>query len=100
MVVAETAIDALSYAALFGLERKRFVSTAGQLNPEQPELLKRAAVKMMDPYAEIILALDNDEAGHAMAERLMPSLNEVLPCRPHFPTAAGTDWNDELRQDA
>lgn len=98
LVIAETAIDALSYAALFGLERTRFVSTGGQLNSEQPDLLKRAAAKMMAGDTEIILALDNDKAGHAMAERLKPRLIDILPCRLHFPTAVGTDWNDELKQ--
>ena len=41
LVVCETAIDLLSYAALFGIEGRRFVSTAGALNPEQPALLHR-----------------------------------------------------------
>ena len=98
LVVAETAIDALSYAALFGFERCRFVSTAGQLNPEQPELLKRAAAKMIGPNAEIVLAFDNDKAGHALAENLTPILGEFIPCRLHFPATAGKDWNDTLRE--
>ena len=97
LVIAETAIDALSYAALFGFERCRFVSTAGQLNPEQPELLKRAAAKMIGQSAEVVLAFDNDEAGHALANTLMPDLNEILPCRTHLPTAIDADWNDTLR---
>ena len=97
LIIAETAIDALSYAALFGFKRCRFVSTAGQLNPEQPELLKRAAAKMVGPDAEIILAFDNDEAGHSLAETLQPILSELLICHRHFPATVGKDWNDELR---
>lgn len=98
LVVSETAIDALSYAALFGLEARRFVSSAGQLNPHQPELLVRAAKKLSAEGAEVILALDNDQAGHALGEKLMPILGDVLPCRTHYPPTADADWNDELTE--
>lgn len=98
LVIAETAIDALSYAALFGLERTRFVSTAGQLNTEQPDLLKRAAAKMIGPNCEIILALDNDEAGRSMAESLSTALSGILPCKMHAPEDLDSDWNDDLRR--
>lgn len=47
LVIAETAIDALSYGALHGVAKHRFVSTAGQLNPEQPELLKAAMMSTL-----------------------------------------------------
>lgn len=73
------------------------MSTAVQLNPEQPELLKRAAVKMAAPNSEVILALDNDKAGRAMSEKLLQILSEIILCRTHFPAASETDWNDELR---
>ncbi|XOV75109.1 MAG: DUF3991 domain-containing protein [Phycisphaerales bacterium] len=41
LVFAESALDALAYAAVIGHERTRFASIAGQLNRVQPELIRR-----------------------------------------------------------
>ena len=46
LVVSETAIDALSYAALFNLTDARYVSIGGALNPLQPDFLKSAMNKL------------------------------------------------------
>jgi hypothetical protein len=62
LVIAETAIDALSHFALKRPQRTRYVSTAGALNPSQPELIRHAAEKL--PHGKrLILATDNDAGG-------------------------------------
>lgn len=65
LVIAETAIDALSYAAIRGFEDSRFASIAGQMNPAQPGLLI-AAMRALPPTARVVLAFDNDDGGDAL----------------------------------
>ena len=95
LVIAESALDALSYAALFPDANARYFSTGGSLNPDQPALIARAMAKILSP-AVIVLATDNDPAGHALAatlQSLAPSSAEIQ--RP-LPTI-GKDWNDQLK---
>lgn len=98
LVIAESAIDALSYAALFPDDNTRYFSTGGSLSPAQTALIARAMAKMLSP-AVIVLATDNDPAGHALAatlQSLAPSSAEIQ--RP-LPTT-GKDWNDQLKAQA
>lgn len=97
-VIAESAVDALSYAALFPDNNARYFSTGGSLNPTQTVIIARAMAKMLSP-AVIVLATDNDPAGHALAatiQGLAPSTAEI--CHP-LPTV-GKDWNDQLKAQA
>jgi len=104
LVVAETGIDALSYAALFGYEDARFVSIAGQMNPQQPGLLNRE-IRAMPQDSIVVLALDNDEGGKKLAEYIEPIFANVvqlggrsdLTLLIDSPATPGADWNDELR---
>jgi len=100
LVIAETAIDALSYAALFGCVDARFVSVAGQMNPQQPALLGQAMQKMPDG-AVIVAAVDHDEGGeliHAQIEGVFAGLGRPeIALERHHPPTAGQDWNDALR---
>lgn len=100
LVIAETAIDAISYAALVGDERRRFVSTAGQLNNNQPALLL-SAMRKLSPNGRIVMALDNDEGGNDLAARIGHIRDEVdrndLELVDERPSPAGADWNDVLR---
>lgn len=106
LVIAETAIDALSYAALFGYDDARFFSISGQMNPQQPGLLNRA-IQAMPRDAQIIMALDHDEGGQAIGEYIAPIFEHVhskvgredLQLITHQPETPGHDWNDELRGD-
>jgi hypothetical protein len=50
LVIAESGIDALSYAALHPQENGRYASTAGALNPNQPALIA-ATIERMGPAA-------------------------------------------------
>jgi len=65
LVIAEAAIDLLSFATLHPSATSRYVSTGGALNPSQPELIKRAAAKL-PKGSLIILAMHHDEAGEKL----------------------------------
>lgn len=100
LVIAESAIDAISYHELSPNPKARYVSFAGQMNPRQPALLERA-VTWMPAGASVIAATDRDHAGHAYARQIEeicerhPSVSFVR----HEPRAArGKDWNDQLRE--
>ena len=95
LVMTESAIDALSYAALFPDDHARYFSTGGSLNPDQPALIRRALEKMPGPAA-LILATDNDEAGHALAAAIQSLAPIGAEIRRPLPTT-GKDWNDQLR---
>lgn len=100
LVIAETAIDALSVASLFGIHQRRFVSTAGQMSSSQCECLVRMC-KQMHHESEILLAMDNDPGGHRLAMSIRELLvgsgilgKMIFNC---FPNEPGEDWNDVLR---
>lgn len=95
LVIAESALDALSYAALFPDDHARYFSTGGSLNPAQPALISAALAKMPTPAA-LILATDNDEAGRALAETIQSLALPTLETSRPLPTT-GKDWNDQLR---
>ena len=103
LVIAETAIDALSYAALFGYDDARFFSIAGQMNPKQPALLNRA-IQAMPQGGQVVLAVDHDEGGQAIGEYIEPIFNHVyrvlgrsdLSLVTDHPPTAGQDWNNVL----
>ena len=104
LVIAETAVDALSYAALFSRDRSRFVSTAGQMNPSQPALLNQA-MRKMPTGSTIVAAVDHDAGGDAMVRAIEPIYAHVrdvlhredLTFEVHQPETPGRDWNDVLR---
>ena len=98
LVIAETAIDALSYATLFGVEGGRFLSTAGAMSPLQVSFLRSAMLRM--PGGEVVAATDHDAAGFAIAEQFREIFDalprEDLRFRIHQPKIAEADWNETL----
>ena len=100
VVVVESAIDALSYAALHPDAEAVHASTSGVLNPQQPRLLRRLFGRLR-AGGEVVVATDHDAGGEALADQIgrihaaLPSATTSL--RRHRPAAAGTDWNDELQ---
>lgn len=101
LVIAETAIDALSYHAIHLPKLTRYISTAGALNNNtQPDLI-RSAIEKMPLGGKIILALDNDEGGDSLAGKISDIYRDV----PHpgceliedRPPTRGKDWNDVLK---
>jgi Toprim-like/Protein of unknown function (DUF3991) len=99
LVIAESAIDALSYHQLHPHAGARYVSFAGGLNPKQPELLERAIARM-PPKSVIIAATDRDHDGGVYAKRIADI------CRRHAqvtfsraaPQLGCKDWNDQLKE--
>lgn len=101
LVIAESAIDAISYGVIRGTKRTRFVSFSGGLNNDQPALLRRA-MEQMPEGSRVVAAVDNDEAGDGYLDRLGSIFDglgrEDLAYAADRPQVRGTDWNDELRQ--
>ncbi|MCB1094684.1 MAG: DUF3991 and TOPRIM domain-containing protein [Verrucomicrobiae bacterium] len=100
LVIAEDAIDALSYAALKHDPQARYFSTGGALSPKQEPLI-RSAMELMPKGGKIILAFDHDAGGDSLAERIKALFLdlrgaglELIDDRPPTP---GDDWNDVLR---
>ncbi len=100
LVIAETAIDALSYAALKYQPHSRYVSTAGELNPDQPFLLE-AAMRKLPAGGQVVLAVDHDAGGDKIARRIEAILQGIgrpeLALVRDVPLTPGDDWNDQLR---
>ncbi|MBX3406675.1 MAG: DUF3991 and TOPRIM domain-containing protein [Phycisphaeraceae bacterium] len=99
--IAESALDAISYAAIRGIEGTRLVSTAGQMNSQQPALL-RLAMEALPPGGRVISAMDHDAGGDALAEKVHAVFTELgradLTFVVDLPPTPGADWNDELRR--
>ena len=98
LVLAESAIDAMSYHVVNPDAEARYLSIGGTMNLGQPELI-RSSMEKMPSGAEMILAFDHDEAGEALAEKvtaLAPSSVEVRRVYP--PVGMGKDWNEVLKR--
>ncbi len=95
LVLVESAIDALSFHVLFGDQHTRYMSTGGELNPQQP-LLIRGAMEKLHPSAEVVLAFDDDEGGDKITQEIevvAPAGCKMVRMRPE----GGKDWNQVLK---
>ncbi len=104
LVIAESAIDALSYAALFPdlSDETRYVSLGGKPNPKQPSLLEAAIAELL-PGSEVVGAFDADQAGRAFLELvrgIVSGQGRGVTFTGHLPEREGEDWNDVLRKTA
>ena len=101
LVLTESAIDSVSYAALFPDARPRYRSIGGQVNDQQPALI-RAAILDLPEGSQVIAAMNNDDAGHKLASVVLRALDDTgrfaLSFLAHLPAGKGSDWNDALRQ--
>jgi hypothetical protein len=98
LVIAESAIDALSYAALHPDERARYASFGGAMNPSQPALI-RAAIERLSPGAVVRIATDNDEEGAGFAriiERLVAESGKADMAVDRAVPLDAKDWNEAL----
>ena len=98
-VICESAIDALSYAALSPALDVRYVSIGGQFNPKQPLLLARMLARLPEGV-EVVAATDNDDDGVKYAgvirELVEQSGRADLRFTAHLPDSA-KDWNEVLQ---
>jgi len=90
LIVAESALDAMSYYQ-HDPAPALVLSFGGALSPEQGELLRHVLTKY--PTAEIVTATDNDTQGEDYAAQIEASRPDATRARP--PT--GKDWNDAIK---
>lgn len=92
IVVTEAAIDLMSYAQLKHKPGTLYVSTGGsQLSAQQQEQLKSVIERHAVP---VVLAMDNDKAGHEMAEQVKALAPGVTTVRD---LPQNKDWNEDLK---
>lgn len=106
LVLTESAIDALSYAALFpdAEERTRYASLGGKPSSRQRELVQ-ATIAKLPAGAEIVAAFDADDAGRHLVEVIREAVESVagrtgrseLIFKAHLPPQEGEDWNQVLQ---
>lgn len=94
LVIVESAIDALSYRALFPGELAAIISTAG-IMPACPAAV--ALAKMLG-VTDITVAYDDDQAGNEAADKLISQMavDRMLTLRRRTPGAK--DWNEALEK--
>jgi hypothetical protein len=100
IVFSESAIDALSHAALFLDEHARYASIGGKLNPMQPQLI-RAAIARMPEKSKVVAAMDADADGAKLAEIVHDAVKIVDrdDLSYVFQEPFGyKDWNDQIRK--
>jgi hypothetical protein len=102
LVIAESAIDALSYHQLRRqpAECVRYASTAGAPSSYQLDVINKAMASM-PPGSRLVAAVDADEGGNRMAKQL----EAVAGRHPHASfqrdspdPSIGKDWNDVLQR--
>ena len=100
LVFTESAIDALSHAALFPNSQARYRSIGGAPNPKQPDLI-RAAIAELPAGAVIVCATDNDDGGRKLAtiveDCFKTAGRDDLRFKLHLPKTEGEDWNNVLQ---
>jgi hypothetical protein len=99
LVFCESAIDALSHAALYADSHARYASIGGRPSPMQKELI-RAAAAVMPTASTIIAAMDADASGRELVEVIRVAVRLTgrsdLRFEVHEPEGA-KDFNDVLR---
>lgn len=101
IVFCESALDALSYAALFPDpdDRTRYRSISGKPNPKQPGLVL-AAIVAMPPRSQVVAGMDADEDGRKLAGVVRQGFEFSGRGDLRFSEqepAGAKDWNDILR---
>ena len=107
LVLAESAIDALSHAALFpdAEDQTRYASLGGKPSARQTGLVQ-ATIARLPEGAEIVAAFDADEVGRKLVDAIRQALASVarrtgrsdLIFKGHVPMQEGDDWNQVLQR--
>ena len=93
LAVTESAIDAMSLAALEGWQEETvYASTGGGYGPETEMALRG----LLPPGAELVVAVDRGAGGEALAVRL-EGLAQACGVRSSLLRPDAKDWNDQLR---
>jgi len=106
LVLTESAVDALSYAALFpdAENQTRYASLGGKPSSRQTALIQ-ATIAKLPAGAEIVAAFDADDAGRQMVEVIRVAVASVaggggrsdLILKSQLPAKEGEDWNQVLQ---
>jgi len=96
IIICESAIDALSHAQLHDDDQDTaYVSIGGSMNDNQPVLIKSLFSKAAGRGAEVVLALDNDDAGRRFVAQMHDIATETgVAISVDVPS--GKDWNEQL----
>jgi Toprim-like/Protein of unknown function (DUF3991) len=95
MIIAESAIDAISYSILYPDPNNQtcYVSIGGQMSPEARKLLHKT---VKDFPGQITLAFDNDTAGQTITQDVQALLADIgKEITVHLPQ--NKDFNDDLK---
>jgi hypothetical protein len=106
LVLAESAVDALSHAALFpdGEDQTRYASLGGKPNCKQPSLVQ-ATIAGLPEGSAVVAAFDADEAGRTLVDVVRAAVASMaaktgrtdLIFKVHLPAQEGDDWNRVLQ---
>lgn len=106
LVLTESAIDALSHAALFpdAEDQSRYASLGGKPSSRQMALVQ-ATIARLTAGTEILAAFDADDAGRQMVEVIREAVEGVasgggrsdLILKSQLPAEEGEDWNQVLQ---
>jgi hypothetical protein len=106
LILTESAVDALSYAALFpdAEDQTRYASLGGKPSSRQTALIQ-ATIARLTAGAEILAAFDADDAGRQLVEVIRVAVASVaggggrsdLILKSQLPAKEGEDWNQVLQ---
>lgn len=97
IVVCESAIDALAYAQLHDDPDAGYVSLGGSLNDAQPDLVRELIRRAADRRAEVLIAVDRDDAGHKYTTQIVAWSREAgIKARDDRPVGGFKDWDEAL----
>ena len=99
LVFCESAIDALSFPALFPDQHTRYASIGGRPAPVQRALMW-AAASVVPASSTVVAAMDADEAGRELTEIVCEAVNLTARSDLRFETIEPgrfKDRNDQLR---
>jgi hypothetical protein len=106
LILAESAIDALSHAALFpdAEDQTRYASLGGKPSSRQTGLVQ-ATIARLPKRPEIVAAFDADEMGRKLLDVIREAVASVartgrsdLVFKGQLPTQEGEDWNMVLQK--
>jgi hypothetical protein len=106
LILTASAVDALSYAALFpdAEDQTRYASLGGKPSSRQTALIQ-ATIARLTAGAEILAAFDADDAGRQLVEVIRVAVASVtggggrsdLILKSQLPAKEGEDWNQVLQ---
>ncbi|MCP4238780.1 MAG: DUF3991 domain-containing protein [Aestuariibacter sp.] len=95
LMIVESGIEALSYDALYGDGKTRYLSMSGTWSEEVLEMVKKTIAAFR---GDIVLGFNNDNAGHTLEERMRGAIGKDQSLLAEYPERNGEDWNDVLRR--